>query len=331
MRVGNFTLGPITLSVKDGEVALVFGPNGAGKSTLLKTIVGVYMPLAGSVVLDGVDVTSFPIESRGVGYVPQSYALFEHMDVRTNIEFGLKARGVPRADRDRIVKALAERLGLRDFLNRMPGELSGGMRQRVAVARALAVNPRALLLDEPLSNLDPETSEATLDIVSEMAKDMGLKVLMVSQGVARPLRIADRVYFMKSGRLIDLGTPTEAVKEPKVVDAALYMGFENVFDEYQMLRAMEDPSASPTLLRKGSHMAFRSTSANITEAPCNGLTLRGRVLKVYQSVDGILRALVDIGAGKPLRCLAGGAALSRGQAVRVCVDVNGVSWVTDWP
>ena len=282
-------------------------------------------------MLDGVDITRSPIESRRIGYVPQSYALFEHMDVRSNIGFGLKARGVPRAERERIVRSLADRLGLTGVLDKMPGELSGGMRQRVAIARALAVNPRALLLDEPLSSLDPEASETTLDIVSEMAREMGLNVLVVSQEVARPLRVADRVYFMKSGRMIDLGTPMDAVKNPKVIDAALYMGFENVFEASEILRALGDPSTPLKAPSEGRYMAFRSTSATIVDEPCNGLTLRGKVEKVYHSVDGLPRALVDIGAGRPLRCMAGPKAPSPGQTVSVCVDANGVSWVGEWP
>ncbi|MGC9072133.1 MAG: ABC transporter ATP-binding protein, partial [Acidilobus sp.] len=223
MRLKGFTLGPIDLTVRDGELVLVFGPNGAGKSTLLKAIIGLYTPQSGSIVLDEHDITTTPIESRGVGYVPQNYALFEHMNVRANIEFGLRARGVRASEREKAVAELAHRLDLVGLLDRRPKELSAGQRQRVAIARALAVMPRALLLDEPLSNLDPDSAERALDIISETTRSLGLKTILVSQGVSRPLRIADSVYFMKTGKVINLGSPAEAVRSPRILDAAIYM------------------------------------------------------------------------------------------------------------
>jgi len=129
-RIGTFTLGPVNLEVGDGEVALIFGPNGAGKSTLLKTILGLYRPERGRVLIDDVDVTNVPVNRREVGYVPQSLALFDHMSVRDNIEFGLKVRGVPKEERERAVKEVAERLHIEDLLDRRAHQSCRGDRPR---------------------------------------------------------------------------------------------------------------------------------------------------------------------------------------------------------
>ncbi len=330
MRLRAFTLGPVDLLVRDGDVALIFGPNGAGKSTLLKTILGLYTPSSGTIVLDGRDVTRAPIESRGIGYVPQSYALFEHMTVRENIEFGLRVRRVPREKRERVIAEVSDRLGLRDLLDRPPSELSGGLKQRVAIARALAINPRALLLDEPLSNLDPEAAEVTLDIISEMTKELRLKVVMATQGVVRPLRVASRVYFMKAGKLIDLGPPEEAVRSPKALEAAVYMGYENVLSVRE-LAVLVDPLSLDLKGRDDDYVAFRPGSATVSNMPCHGVSITGRVVNVYYSADGRRRVIVDLGVSRPVRAEVRAGSPSPGELVRVCLDPSEMTVVSEWP
>ncbi|MGC9209828.1 MAG: ABC transporter ATP-binding protein [Acidilobus sp.] len=332
VKLRGFTLGPLDMTVKDGELALVFGPNGAGKSTLLKTIAGLYVPASGSIVLDGRDITRAPIESRSVGYVPQSYALFEHMSVRANIEFGLRIRRVPAQEREKIVLELARKLDIIDLLDRKPRELSGGQMQRVAIARALAVRPRALLLDEPLSNLDPDSSERSLDIIAEATKEFGLSTIVVSQSVTRPLRVADSVYFMKSGRIIDLGRPEEAVSNPRVLEAAMYMGFDNIFEASRFFETLRLPERFNLVDDKGEFVAFRPSSAVVAPAGgCRGPHLQGRVISIYYVTEGRGRALIDVGLGKPVRCSIGDYRPAPGEVVDVCIDLAGVSTVSRWP
>ena len=314
MRLGTFRLGPLDMKVGDGEVAVVFGPNGAGKTTLLRTIVGYYRLTAGKIFVDGNDISGEPIERRGVGYVPQDLALFDNMDVRENIEYGLKARRVPGPERSRRVLELAERLGLTGVLARRVSELSGGMRQRVAIARALAVRPRVLLLDEPLSNLDPSSAESALDLIRASASDFSTSVIVVSQSAQRLLRVADAVYFMRTGTLTPLGDPGQAVSNPRLAEAASYLGYDNVLPALSLALDADGPP------RRSGMVAVRSTDVTIApEGKCGGLALRGRLVQTYYGVDGLLRGLVEL----PGPALLRGVVASRaavGEEVAVCVN-----------
>ena len=313
MRLGNFVMGPIDMKVGDGEVAVVFGPNGAGKTTLLRSIVGYYRPSAGRIIIDGRDVTDEPIERRGVGYVPQDLALFENMDVRGNIEYGLKVRRVPSSERARRVAELAERLGLSEVLGRRVTELSGGMRQRVAIARALAVRPRVLLLDEPLSNLDPSSIEGALDLIRTSAREFDTSVIVVSQSIQRLLRVADSIYFMKSGRLTYLGSPEQAINDPKLVEAASYLGYDNVLPA-PSLASGADRSAEDDMV------AVRSTDVIVApEGGCSGIEVRGRLIQTYYGVDGLLRGIVELPGSIRLRGIMASRA-SPGREVIACIN-----------
>ena len=150
-----FKLVDVCLEVAAGEYFVVLGPSGAGKTVLLQVIAGILQPDKGRVIIDGVDMTRAPPEKRNVGYVPQNYALFPHLTVLGNIAFGLKLRKMPEEEIKRKVEEVAEKLGIKHLLHRKPGTLSGGEAQRVALARALVIKPKILLLDEPLSAVDP--------------------------------------------------------------------------------------------------------------------------------------------------------------------------------
>ena len=313
MRLGNFVLGPIDMKVGDGEVAVVFGPNGAGKTTLLRSIVGYYKPSAGRVIIDGRDVTRDPIERRGVGYVPQDLALFENMNVRGNIEYGLRVRRVPGYERARRVAELAEKLGLTDVLDMRVAELSGGMRQRVAIARALAVRPRVLLLDEPLSNLDPSSIESALDLIEASAKEFDTSVIVVSQSVQRLLRVADSVYFMRSGRLTYLGSPEQAVSNPRLAEAASYLGYDNILPASSLA-----PAANGSV--GGSLLAVRSVDVLIAPVGgCGGVELRGKLVQTYYGLDGLQRGVVELAGSVRLRGVVASRA-APGEEVSVCVN-----------
>jgi molybdate transport system ATP-binding protein len=199
----------LSLAVAAETVAIV-GPSGAGKSTVLRAIAGLLRPQHGRIALDG-DVwfdagahVDLPPEDRSVGMVFQQYALFPHLSVQKNVEFGGKERS----------QELLERLGIAHLARARPGQLSGGERQRVALARALARSPRVLLLDEPLSALDPHTRDVVREELGGHIAALGLPTLLVSHDVADAIALADRVGVIRDGRIIQLGTPAELAAAP---------------------------------------------------------------------------------------------------------------------
>lgn len=286
-KVGNFTLGPISLELERGEVALVFGPNGAGKTTLLKTILGFYRPIEGKIIINGVDSTYMPINRRNIGYVPQSTALFDNMSVRDNVEFGLKVRGVPRKEREKLVREMAERLHIAELLDRRVSELSGGQMQRVAIARAVIVRPSLLLLDEPTSNLDPTSVEELIDIIRHVTKEFGITTIIVSHSISKLLRLASRLLFMSGGKLIDLGDVETALRNPVKAEAAVYLGYDNIIPCNAISSQLCDSSRA---------LATRYNFVLIGGDPkCDGISLDGFVEQIYVGLDGVRRAVARVG------------------------------------
>ena len=195
IRFSNFELEVRELEVKKGEKVALLGPSGVGKSLLIKAIVGAVRISEGRVFIDGRDVTKEPPEKRDIGYVPQSYALFKHMTVFDNIAYGLKVRKVKDLGQ---VYSIAEKLGIKHLLDRKARGLSGGEAQRVALARALVIKPKVLLLDEPLSNLDPENKLRAIELLR------GVKVtsLIVTHDIFEALQLGNKIAYMKSGKLV---------------------------------------------------------------------------------------------------------------------------------
>jgi multiple sugar transport system ATP-binding protein len=214
----------LDLSVAAGEIAAVVGPSGSGKSTLLRLISGLLSPSAGRVMVGGRDVTGVPPERRPVAMVFQGFALFPHLDVASNIGFGLAVRRVPRREREARVREVAARLGLEALLARRPGEISGGERQRVALARALVRDPVAFCLDEPLSSLDaPLRASARRDLHVLLRRD-GRCAVYVTHDQAEAMTLADRVAVIRDGRLEQVGTPRELYDHPATAFVASFIG-----------------------------------------------------------------------------------------------------------
>jgi len=228
LRIGSFKLGPLSTSMANRTYNVIMGPTGSGKSTLLKVIAGAYRPNSGSVIVDGVDVTNKPPELRGIAYVPQGYALFDHMTVYGNIEYGLKVRGMPKSIRAREVYRIAEDLGIVNLLNRKVNGLSGGESQKVALARALIVRPRVLLLDEPMSMMDVSTRESLIPILREIPRKYDTVVIHVTHDRDEAYALADKVTIINNGRLIEEGEPEEVFTRPKRLFTAQFVGFTNI-------------------------------------------------------------------------------------------------------
>src|SRR5690606_30324788 len=204
------------------------GPSGSGKSTLLRAIAGLTPIDHGRIVMHGRDVSGISVREREVGFVFQNYALFRHMTVAENIEFALRARRVPAAERRRRRAELLELVSLQGLDRRLPSELSGGQQQRVAVARALAHQPRVLLLDEPFGALDAKIREELRRSIRAIQRAVGITTILVTHDQEEAFTMADRIGVMDRGRLQEVGEPRELYARPKTRFVATFLGAANL-------------------------------------------------------------------------------------------------------
>ena len=217
-------LDALTLEAPDGELLVVVGPSGSGKSTLLRCIAGLEDLDSGVVRVGDRDVTALPPGSRDVSMVFQEYALFPHMTVEDNIAFGLRARREPEADVKRKVAHATEVLDLAPALGRRPAELSGGERQRVALARAIVREPRAFLLDEPLSNLDAELRARTRAEIKQLQRQLGTTMIYVTHDQVEATTMGDRIAVLRAGKVEQAGRPQDVYRSPASGFVARFLG-----------------------------------------------------------------------------------------------------------
>ena len=217
------------LAIEQGELVSILGPSGCGKTTTLRTIAGFIEPEQGQVHLAGRDVTKLPPNKRNIGLVFQSYALFPHLSVHQNVAFGLKMRGVPKAEIDeRVARALAT-VDLSGLGGRLPAQLSGGQRQRVALSRAIVIEPDLLLLDEPLSNLDAKLRIGMRAELANLQRKLGITMVYVTHDQVEALSLSDRVVVMNKGAIEQSDPPEEIYLKPRTAFVARFLGCENEF------------------------------------------------------------------------------------------------------
>ncbi|WP_096391505.1 ABC transporter ATP-binding protein [Halopenitus persicus] len=204
----------VSLTVADGEIVGVLGPSGCGKTTTLRTVAGFETPTSGTVAFDDRDVTHAPPENRNVGLVFQEYALFDNMTVRENVAFGPKMRGIGKAERNERAMELLDMLGIGGMADRDPTTLSGGQQQRVGLARALAIEPAILCLDEPMTGLDARLKSRLRDEVGELLSDLDVTGLYVTHDQEEAMLMCDRIAVMNDGRVEQIGTPREIYDSP---------------------------------------------------------------------------------------------------------------------
>jgi putative spermidine/putrescine transport system ATP-binding protein len=204
----------VSLTVDDGEIVGVLGPSGCGKTTTLRTVAGFETPTSGTVAFDDQDVTNVPPENRNVGLVFQEYALFDNMTVGENVAFGLKMRGIAKAKRRKRATELLDMLGIGEMADRDPTTLSGGQQQRVGLARALAIEPNVLLLDEPMTGLDAKLKARLRDEVGELLSELDVTGLYVTHDQEEAMLMCDRIAVMNDGRMEQVGTPREVYESP---------------------------------------------------------------------------------------------------------------------
>jgi ABC-type Fe3+/spermidine/putrescine transport system ATPase subunit len=223
---GDFALRNLSLQIGKGEYWVILGPSGCGKSVLLQTIAGFFAPERGRIVIDGADITDSAPERRRIGLVFQQAALFPHKSVFENIAYGLRARKVRKVDADRRVEELVERLGLQTILSRPVPTLSGGEAQRVAVARALAIRPDLLLLDEPMSALDHNTRLEFQSELGRLHRELGLTTLHVTHSRDEAAALGDHVAVMLGGRIVQRGAAGDIVNRPHCPFVARFLGLD---------------------------------------------------------------------------------------------------------
>jgi multiple sugar transport system ATP-binding protein len=214
----------VSIEVPAGEFLVLLGPSGCGKSTLLRLIAGLLTPTAGRVIIDGADVTAHAPGARNIAMVFQSYALYPHLTVRRNLGFGLRVRHRSTEEIIAKVNAVASQLQLTELLDRKPRALSGGQRQRVALGRAMVADPKAFLMDEPLSNLDAQLRTATRLELAELHRRLGTTFIYVTHDQVEAMTMATRIAVLNGGRLEQVGTPTEVYDSPATTFVATFIG-----------------------------------------------------------------------------------------------------------
>ena len=214
----------VSFTVPEKSFTVLLGPSGCGKSTILKMLSGLEQVSHGMINIGGSDVTEIEASKRGVSMVFQSYALFPHLNVKENIQFGLKVRKVPAEEREKKVAEAAKVVGLTELLDRKPANLSGGQRQRVALARSIVSDQTVCLMDEPLSNLDSKLRAEMRDEIRDLQKRLGLTVVYVTHDQVEAMSMADQIILLKLGEIVQVGAPEEIYNSPNSVFSAQFIG-----------------------------------------------------------------------------------------------------------
>ena len=218
----------ISFAIQKGTLVTFLGPSGCGKTTTLRLIAGLESANAGTILIDGIDITHRPVAERDVSMVFQSYALFPHMTVLRNVAYGLLSSGRSRSEAGALAHETLDLLGLEGLANRLPSELSGGQQQRVAVARAIVLRPSVLLFDEPLSNLDTKLRRRVRDEIRDLQQRLNLTVVYVTHDQTEALAVSDRVVIMNNGLIAQDGSPRELYRSPASRFVAGFVGEANV-------------------------------------------------------------------------------------------------------
>lgn len=212
---GKQVVNNLSLEAAPKETLVLMGPSGSGKSTLLLTILGIIAPQEGRIILNGQEITHAPIENRNIGFLPQDYGLFPHLNVFENIAYGLKVRGVSKTEQSARVQEMLALADLRGLEKRGVQQISGGQRQRVGLARALAIKPSLLLLDEPLSNIDQVTKFEVAKQMKELFKKLNVPIILVTHNHEDALFLSERLAIMIDGKIEQMGTTDQILKQPK--------------------------------------------------------------------------------------------------------------------
>ncbi len=293
---GDFFLEDVSFEVQDGEYCVLLGPTGAGKTVLLESIAGIQGIRSGEVWIDGKNVTSLSIQERRIGFAHQKYILHRHLPVRDNISFGLLWRYKKQREIDKAVDRVVELLGLQDLLNKRPWALSGGESQKICLARAIAVRPDLLLLDEPLGSVDSESREITERELKESHNQLRLTTIHVTHDFEEAIAMGDRIAVMIGGRIVQIETPDQVFHHPNSESVARFLMTRNIFDG----EVQDGPGAQSvfcldgakltvdTPLRGKRHASIRPEDFLISKEPLDS--------DAVNSLPGIITRISDRGS-----------------------------------
>ncbi|GAB7067567.1 ABC transporter ATP-binding protein [Mycobacterium hodleri] len=287
----------LNLKMEPGEFVALLGPSGCGKTTALRILAGLDKATSGTVTVDGRDLTSVPANKRDMGMVFQAYSLFPHLTAAENVEFGLKMRGSAKGERATRAAEMLELVGLSEHTHKYASEMSGGQQQRVALARALAIRPRVLLLDEPLSALDAKVRTQLRDEIRRVQLEVGTTTLFVTHDQEEALAVADRVGVMSKGRLEQLAPPAEVYANPATPFVAEFVGLNNrvparVSDGRASVFGAELPTLTGSITSGAGTAMVRPESVTVTADESGAETVRsvaflGPISRVYvELADG---------------------------------------------
>jgi len=287
---GQIAVRDLTLEIGDGELLVLVGPSGCGKSTVLRLIAGLETPTSGRIVMDGRDMTSVPAHERDLAMVFQSYALYPHKSVADNLGFGLRMRGVERATINQRVRAVAKALQIERLLPLKPAQLSGGQRQRVALGRAIVREPRAFLLDEPLSNLDPQLRFDTRTELAQLHRRLHATMIHVTHDQEEAMTLGDRIAVMRDGAAEQIAPPLEVYQRPANVFVATFVGSPkmNLFD------VTATTGAGGALVLSGSGVFVDAPTRRIESGAPLLLGLRPRDITLVAPGQGDAVAQIDL-------------------------------------
>jgi putative spermidine/putrescine transport system ATP-binding protein len=289
----------LDLEIKKGELLALLGPSGCGKTTTMRSIAGLMTPVGGRIRLDGADITRVAANKRAVGLVFQSYALFPHLTVFENVAFGLKLKGMRGTELETKVLAGLKSVGLAAFADRKTPELSGGQQQRVALARSMVMEPKVLLLDEPLSNLDARLRLEMRTELQRVQKESGVTMIFVTHDQVEALALADRIVVMKNGAIEQIGTPEEIYNHPVSSFVADFVGFENIFAiQEEKLSTANGAVSLSKALPDVAGLAWRPRAVSLGSGPLTGavrgVSFAGGTREyVLETPLGIIKAEVD--------------------------------------
>ena len=304
----------VNFSLRQGEMLALLGPSGCGKTTILRMIAGLIAPTSGAIRLNGRDISQIPVHKRNMGMVFQAYALFPHMTVAENIAFGLKMRGVAKADREPRVRRALDLVKLGGYGERRITQLSGGQQQRCAIARSLVIEPDLLLLDEPLSNLDAKLRDEMREEIREIQARTGVTAIFVTHDQDEALSMADRMAVMSAGRVEQIGTPREIFDTPATEFVAGFIGAGNFLKGrvVEPGKALVDglgtvafnaeaPAGSDVKLMVRPHrfrLTDRAEGANVFSGTVEHFVYRGQILTLsVRSGESLLLADLHTHAG----------------------------------
>ncbi len=338
VEIGRFLLKDVNLEVNDGEYFVLLGPTGAGKTVLLESIAGLKSVSSGQVIINGRDVTSLNLEKRRIGFAYQDYTLYRHLSVRDNISFGLMWRRKMRREIERAVDQVVELLGLEELLKKGPTALSGGESQKIALARAVAIKPDLLILDEPLSAIDPETKEAMGRELKELHNRLGITTIHVTHDFEEAITLGHRIAVMMGGRIIQIGTPDQIFRHPNSELVARFLMTRNIFegevrdgsDGQSVFCAEEVKLAGVTALRGRRHASIRPEDILISREPLKSAAVNSLPAIITRISDRGAIVYVTVNVPPEFTCLIlhsslEEAGLEEGQKVFITFKVSAVN------